>query len=194
MLALRSNKDPKLQYSTSLLSPHFTDAVTEAPRVSWLAQDHVAGWHQPRLPGHLGQACWAPLGVSPPWRSCPDIQERNSGECLRGCGLYGREAHGLLAPRLQEPQTLWVDGPPFLPPVLGWGGRSCRSSAARSVSTYCVLSGTLVLPQPRGCLHFSMAPGPHPASGSRPYSLLTTWAGTGALPSRPVWDNGAGSP
>lgn len=88
-------------------------------------------------------------------------------------------------PCRQEPRTLWVDRPPFSPPVLGWGG---RSYAARSVSTYCVLSAALVLPQPRGCLHFSreptgsscMAPGPHPASGSRPYSLLTVWAGTGA--------------
>ena len=48
--------------------------------MSWLAQDHAAGWHQPRLPGHPGQACWATLGVTPPWRSCPDSQERSSGE------------------------------------------------------------------------------------------------------------------
>lgn len=31
--------------SISLPSPHFIDAVTEASRVSWLVQGHVAGWH-----------------------------------------------------------------------------------------------------------------------------------------------------
>ena len=101
--------------------------------------------------------------------------------------------------RLQEPRTLWVNGSPFSPPVLGWGG---RSSAARSVNTHCVLCAALVLPQPRGCLHFCgeptgsscMAPGPTQPPVQGPYSLLTAWAGTRALPSRPIWDNRGGSP
>lgn len=92
-----------------------------------------------------------------------------------------------------------MNGSPFSPPVLGWGG---RSSAARSVNTHCVLCAALVLPQPRGCLHFCgeptgsscMAPGPIQPPVQGPYSLLTAWAGTGAPPSRPIWDNQGGSP
>lgn len=153
-------------------------------------------------PGHLGQACWAPLGVTPPWWSWPDSQEGNSGECLRGCGLYGREAHCLLAPlpaRARDPLgkqvALLASGPglgwPLLP-LLRSLTREHLLCAGRGPGPPTAQGLSALLWEPAGSS--CMAPGPTQPPVQGPYSLLTAWAGTGALPSRPVWDKQGGSP
>lgn len=184
MLALRSNKDPKLQDSTSLPSPHFTDAVTAAPRVSWLTQDHVAGWHQPRLPGHLGR-CAGPPGGQP---AVAELLTARRGTLEMFWRLWSaRQGSPRPPPTLPaRARTLRVDRPPFPPRVQA--GVAAPTRPDPQAPTVCCPKpwsphspGAVCIPAGSSC----MAPGPHPASGSRPYSLLTVWAGTGALPSRP---------
>lgn len=143
-----------------------------------------------------------PPGVTPPWRSCPDRQEGNSGECLRGCGLYGREPTASSPLCLQEPGTLWVKRVTLrLGPGLGWPLLPLLHGPIRE-HLLCAVPRPGP-PQPRGCLHFCMgacrtlrcmAPSPHPASGSRALFTADRLGRQGALPSRPVWDSEGAAP
>lgn len=190
MLALGSNKDPKLSFLPSL---HFTDAVTEAPRVSWLAQDHAGQLAPTRLPRSPGAGVLGPPWGHPPWRSAALKGRRGTRRMLRGCGLYGREAHCLLAPLPARARDPLGERVTFSPPVLGWGGRSCRSSAAIREHLLCAVRGpgpptaqglSALLWEPAGSS--CMAPGPTQPRFQGPYSLLTAWAEREPLPSRPV--------